>query len=165
MLLIDFLEKKNVKRIIEFIETAYSLKVRKFTPKFMIDLYGNIIFIGIKHLFIELYQDCRAISLMIVKNILPLNISCEWINPFQLLMTLTWSKRTNPWHLQNSDNYWNCLKNLILLKLEEFKWSKLKNTNNLFFLYYYNLNKYIDSLRWSIKMTRSTQLLSIKKWE
>jgi len=27
----------------------------------MIDLYGNIIFIGIKHLFIELYQDCKAI--------------------------------------------------------------------------------------------------------
>ncbi|KAL4503210.1 hypothetical protein ABPG72_000816 [Tetrahymena utriculariae] len=48
--------QESSKRLIEFIERAYKLKVRKFTPKYMLDRNGNIIFMGIKHLFIELFS-------------------------------------------------------------------------------------------------------------
>ncbi|EGR30343.1 hypothetical protein IMG5_134330 [Ichthyophthirius multifiliis] len=43
-------------KITEFIEKAYKLKIRKFSPKFMLDKSNSIIFMGIKHLYIDLYN-------------------------------------------------------------------------------------------------------------
>lgn len=55
------LPQQNVKRMVDFIEKAYKLKIRKCSPKYMIDNRGDIVYMGLKHLFIELNEQCKLL--------------------------------------------------------------------------------------------------------